>query len=80
MEFDGIDAACHDAQVAVTEMAREVVPGSSTARIGVEIDDDESGKRIYRASLKFEGKTGDLPADDAPARDTASELPNGPRD
>lgn len=75
LDFRDDEVAARDAQVAMTEAAKDAIPGREKAHIGVEIDDAE-GKPIYRAELDFKGMT----PEPEPARDTADELRSGPRD
>ncbi len=75
MDFPDVDKACRDALVAMTEIARERIPGETKAHLGIEID-DEDGQPVYRAEMNFQGSQGDPKS--APL--TAEELPVGPRD
>lgn len=74
MEFSDASAARRDAQIAMTEMARDHIPGERQAHLAVEIDDDK-GAAIYRAKLEFSGYDGEEPETD---RD--QQLQNGPRE
>lgn len=74
MEFETHQAACHDAQVALAEMAKERMPLDRDRHFGVEIHDD-AGQSVYSASLDF--KTG---ARADPAGNVGSQLPSGPRE
>ncbi len=68
IEFPDAKAAADDAQIALTEMARDRMPNGERARFGVEIE-DEKGKRIYRASLDFKAEAGEEVERDAKARE-----------
>ncbi|BCB18680.1 hypothetical protein [Bosea sp. ANAM02] len=74
MEFSDASAARRDAQIAMTEMARDHIPGKRKAHLAVEIDDDR-GAAIYRAKLEFSGYDGE-----EPETDPEQQLPNGPRE
>lgn len=71
MEFSDASAARRDAQIAMTEMARDHIPGKRKARLAVEID-DEKGASIYRAKLEFSGYDGE-----EPETGPDQQLPNG---
>lgn len=74
MEFPHRQAACDDAQVALTEMAKERIPIERSAHFAVEIDDD-AGQRVYKATLHIDGKL-EPTVPDCP--DVASQLDKGP--
>ena len=71
MEFRDAQAARRDAQIAMTEMARDHIPGKRKAHLAVELDDDK-GAAIYRAKLEFSGYDGE-----EPETDPEQQLPNG---
>jgi hypothetical protein len=74
MEFSDASAARRDAQIAMTEMARDHILGKRKAHLAVEIDDDR-GAAIYRAKLEFSGYDGE-----EPETGPDQQLPNGPRE
>ena len=74
MEFSDSQAARRDAQIAMTEMARDHIPGKRKAHLAVEIDDDQ-GAAIYRAKLEFSDYDGEEPETDPDQRHS-----NGPRE
>ncbi len=74
MEFADASAARRDAQIAMTEMARDHIPGKRKAHLAVEIDDDK-GAAIYRAKLEFSGCDGE-----EPEMDPDQQYSNGPRE
>ncbi|MCR4524529.1 MULTISPECIES: hypothetical protein [Bosea] len=74
MEFSDTSAARRDAQIAMTEMARDHIPGKRKAHLAVEIDDDK-GAAIYRAKLEFSCYDGQEP-EAAPEQ----QISNGPRE
>ena len=59
LEFPDQGAAALDAQVALTDMCRENLPHAGKADYRVQIE-DETGKPVYKASLKFEAETDDM--------------------
>ncbi|MDP3411521.1 MAG: hypothetical protein Q8S38_24770 [Bosea sp. (in: a-proteobacteria)] len=78
LEFRDAEAAVDDAQIALTEMAREGLPSGKRADFAVRVR-DESGDEIYVAALHFTAKTkDDLVREDkeadAAARDVALAL------
>ncbi len=75
IDFPHRQAACDDAQVALTEMAKERIPIERSAHFGVEIDDD-AGQRVYTATLHIDGRH-EPSVPDYP--DVASQLDKGPR-
>ncbi|AMJ62926.1 DUF6894 family protein [Bosea sp. PAMC 26642] len=56
MEFPTEKAATDDAQIALSEMAREKLPNGSHADFHVKVA-DEAGEQIYQASLTFDAQT-----------------------
>lgn len=56
MPFSSEKAATDDAQIALSEMAREKLPNGSHADFNVKVA-DEAGNEIYRASLTFDAQT-----------------------
>lgn len=76
MDFADADAACHDAQVAMAEAAKEKVPGTDKAHLAVEIDDMD-GATVFRGEMDFTGRKGCV-AD--PIDDAAAQSPIGPRE
>jgi hypothetical protein len=52
-EFDSDDAARDEAVMALVEMAREVLPGSSSRELAFEVR-DEDGRRTVRVSIVFD--------------------------
>lgn len=78
-DFPHTKAATDDAQIALSEMAREQLPIDKRADFGVVIE-NEDGKEIYRAALHIETKCeADLDAEASPS-DVASQLDVGPRE
>jgi hypothetical protein len=81
LEFRHTKAAIDDAQVALSDMAREKLPNGKHADFDVSIEDD-TGKEIYRAGMSFSAKDeGDLDREgeenDAAVDDIASSLNGG---
>lgn len=58
VEFPDRDAAAQDAQVALTDMCRENLPHARRADYRVQIE-DETGRPVYKASLRFEAEADD---------------------
>lgn len=84
LEFPHIKAATDDAQVALAEMAREILPNGKRANIRVSVENDV-GKELFRAGLSFSCQDeGDLDREckacDAAADDVASHLASGLRE
>ena len=85
LEFKHTKAATDDAQVALSDMAREKLPDGKHADFDVSVQDD-AGKEVYRAGLSFTAKDeADLDRDaknaDAAADDVADSLGGaGPRE
>jgi hypothetical protein len=50
-------AATDDAQISLSDMAREKLPNGSHAKFNVKVA-DEAGDEIYAASLTFDAKSG----------------------
>lgn len=56
IDFPDEQSAASDAQRALVDMASEVIPNGDRADFRVQVD-DASGEEVYRASLKFRGRT-----------------------
>jgi hypothetical protein len=74
IDFPSEQAATEDAQIALGEMTRDLMPDGSTALLTTEVE-NEAGELIYRASITFEvdvsgrseaGRAGDDIADRPP--------------
>jgi hypothetical protein len=81
LEFRHTKAATDDAQIALTDMAREKMPNGKHAEFDISVEDD-TGKEIYRAGMSFSAKDeGDLDREgqecDAAADDVTSCLEGG---
>jgi len=81
LEFRHTKAATDDAQVALSDMAREKMPNGKHADFDVSVE-DHTGKEVYRAGMTFSAKDeGDLDREgeenDAAADDVASSLKRG---
>ncbi len=55
IEFPDTKSATDDAQVALSDMAREKLPNGKRADFAVSVEDD-TGKEVYRAGLSFTAK------------------------
>lgn len=72
-EFPNDRAASDAAQEALADMAHDALPDGSAVDLNADVDDAE-GARIYEASLKFRGKTGEeIQADHAQREADAEE-------
>ncbi|MDP3256496.1 MAG: hypothetical protein Q8S58_11325 [Bosea sp. (in: a-proteobacteria)] len=80
LEFPDEKTATDDAQLALAEMAVEVLPRARQAALSVSLD-DEAGEAVYRASVTIEARRGEeIRAADAAhdaAADTVAELIKG---
>jgi hypothetical protein len=84
LEFPHTQAATDDAQIALSDMARDKLPDGKHATFGVKVE-NEAGKEVYRAGLSFSAKDeGDLDREEeeanAAADDVAKSLGSGPRE
>jgi hypothetical protein len=85
LKFRDTKAATDDAQVALSDMAREKLPDGKHAELEVSVKDD-AGKHVYRAGLSFTAKDeGDLERGSANADAAADDVANslgghGPRE
>jgi len=82
--FRNEKAATDDAQVALSEMARDALPNGSHVELDAKVE-NEAGDLVYRASLNFRAQTGkeikasEKHADEA-ADDVAAALRGGRRE
>ena len=53
IELDGIEAARDEAALALRDLAKDALPGSTRREVAIEVR-DESGRQLIRASLWVE--------------------------
>lgn len=58
LDFPDEKTATDDAQLALADMAVEVLPRARQAALSVSLD-DEAGEAVYRASVTIEARSGD---------------------
>lgn len=58
LDFENERAATDDAQLALTEMAKDAQLHGKAPHFGVDVE-DAAGKHVYRADLDFSSKDGD---------------------
>ncbi len=72
LDFPDEKAATDDAQLALADMASEILPNGRHAAFSVKLN-DETGREVYSASMTFEARSGDETRAAAKAADQAGD-------